>query len=496
MSSLAPPCGPLYSPRRPETTVLYRVLQAHLETFIERTETGDRELPGFVKDELRSFLACGIFAHGFARFRCASCGHSRLVPFSCRGRGFCPSCTGRRMADQAAYLVDHVIPHVPVRQWVLSLPFDIRALVAFKPALRRLVLREFLRAVYAWIRRQARRQGVRLGHCGSVTFVQRFGSDLRLNVHFHVLALDGVYAEAEDGELLFHPTPAPDEDDLARIARRVRRRVARALEERGFTMASVGEEDGDTDDEILLRLGHASAAGTIAQGPRAGMRIPPAPRLPRGAAGTATIRRDTSAGGFNIHAGVALQADDRPGLERLCRYIARPPIATERLELTPDGNVRYHFRRLWRNGTAYVDYSPLEFIERLVPLVPAPRSHLLVYHGVLAPNAALRPRVVPTPSEPEPPAEQCPECTTEGDDQVEDFPARRRSRLTWAQLLKRVFGIDGLKCPACAGGRLKLISFITEPDTITRILSSVGLPTRAPPIEPARPLDEPELDFA
>ena len=115
------------------------------------------ELPAFVKDELRSFLACGTFAHGFARFRCVSCGQSWLVPFSCRSRGFCSSCTGRRMADQAAHLVDHVLPHVPIRQCVLSLPFDIRALVAFKSNLRRLVLREFLRVIYAWIRRQARK---------------------------------------------------------------------------------------------------------------------------------------------------------------------------------------------------------------------------------------------------------------------------------------------------------------------------------------------------
>ena len=225
-------------------------------------------------------------------------------------------------------------------------------------------------------------------------------------------------------------------------------------------MASVGEEDGDTDDEILLRLGHASAAGTIAQGPRAGMRIPPATRLARGAAGTATIRRDTSAGGFNIRAGVVLQADDRPALERLCRYVARPPIATE----------------------------------RLVALIPAPRSHLLVYHGVLAPNTALRSRVVPAAFDPSP--DPCPKCPAEAENQVEDFPARGRARLTWARLLKRVFGIDALACLDCAGGWLELISFITEPDTIMRILSSVGLPTRVPPIEPARPLDELELDFA
>jgi len=301
-----------------------------------------------------------------------------------------------------------------------------------------------------------------------------------------------VYAEAADGELVFHPTPAPNDADLARIARRVRRRVARVPEERGFTMADTGEEEGDTDDEILLRVGHASAAGTIAQGPRAGMRIPPATRLARGAAGTATIRRDTSAGGFNIHAGVALQADDRPALERLCRYIARPPIATERLELTPRGNVRCHFRKPWRNGTAYVEHSLLEIVERLAVLVPEPRGHLLVYHGSLAPNTALRSRVVPAAFDPSP--DPCPKCPAEAENQVEDFPARGRARLTWAQLSKRVFGIDALACPACAGGRLELISFITEPETILRILSSVGLPTRAPPIEPARPLDDPELD--
>ncbi len=180
--------------------------------------------------------------------------------------------------------------------------------------------------------------------------------------------------------------------------------------------------------------------------------------------------------------------------ERLCRYIARPPIATERLELTPDGNVRYHFRKPWRNGTAYVEYSPLELIERLLPLVPAPRSHLLVYHGVLAPKAALRSRVVPAPLEQAP--DPCPDCPTEEEDDLPaDFPARRRSRLTWAQLLKRVFGIDALDCPACEGGRLKLVSFITEHNTIVRILRSVGLPTRAPPFEPDRPLDEPELEF-
>ena len=72
--------------------------------------------------EFEPYLAYGILAHGFARVRCGGCGDELLVAFSCKGRGFCPSCTTRRMDDMAARLVDRVLPRVPVRQWVLSLP--------------------------------------------------------------------------------------------------------------------------------------------------------------------------------------------------------------------------------------------------------------------------------------------------------------------------------------------------------------------------------------
>lgn len=76
MSNSPACCAPLYGPRRPESTALYRLLQEHLETFIERTETAGRELPDFVKAELRSFLICGIHAYGFARSRCSISGES------------------------------------------------------------------------------------------------------------------------------------------------------------------------------------------------------------------------------------------------------------------------------------------------------------------------------------------------------------------------------------------------------------------------------------
>ena len=116
-----------YERHRPEQTTLYRLVQQHAQTFFAQTEgaTGV-SLPQFVKDEFDAFLECGILAHGFLRLRCGDCGHDKLVAFSCKRRGFCPSCGARRMAQTAAHLVDHVIPHVPVRQWVLSLPIPLR----------------------------------------------------------------------------------------------------------------------------------------------------------------------------------------------------------------------------------------------------------------------------------------------------------------------------------------------------------------------------------
>ncbi|SDZ13778.1 transposase zinc-binding domain-containing protein [Nitrosomonas sp. Nm33] len=92
-----------YERHRPEETTLYQLVQEHIETFFAQveTETGSG-LPDFVKDEFDAFLECGILAHGFLRLRCADCSHEKLVAFSCKRRGFCPSYGGRRMAQTAA----------------------------------------------------------------------------------------------------------------------------------------------------------------------------------------------------------------------------------------------------------------------------------------------------------------------------------------------------------------------------------------------------------
>ena len=176
----------VYAPRSPTTGVLYGVVRTHLTEFLAAVdaETDGSGLPGFVVHELRKFLRCGVLSHGFARVRCGDCAFERLVPFSCKGRAVCPSCGGRRMAERAAHLVDHVLPaDVPVRQWVLSVPHRLRYRLAYDHRLCRTVLHVFVRALRSAYRRQTRHQGLAGGETGMVTSGQRFGG--AVNVHLH-----------------------------------------------------------------------------------------------------------------------------------------------------------------------------------------------------------------------------------------------------------------------------------------------------------------------
>ena len=171
----ASPAG--YRRHRPEETTLYRVVQTHLDTYLAFVdiETGGSGLPTFVTDEFDAFLACGILAHGFLRLRCDGCKEEKLVAFSCKRRGICPSCGTRRMAEAAAHRVDHVIPKVPVRQWVLSFPIPLRSLFAVHPDLLLPVLQIIHRAIATFLIDQT---GIKRDQAASraVTLIQRFGS--------------------------------------------------------------------------------------------------------------------------------------------------------------------------------------------------------------------------------------------------------------------------------------------------------------------------------
>jgi hypothetical protein len=148
--SAIPTCGlPRAVPdgrKRQSSTNWFRSIWRPGSRAREAEPEGD-PIPRFVERDLRKYLECGILAHGFGRARCGGCGHDFLIAYSCKGRGVCPSCNTRRMAETAAHLVDHVFPQVPVRQWVLSLPKRLRYFLYHEPALIGPVLQIFLDAV-------------------------------------------------------------------------------------------------------------------------------------------------------------------------------------------------------------------------------------------------------------------------------------------------------------------------------------------------------------
>jgi hypothetical protein len=544
--------GPHYERHRPEESVLYGVIQRELESFLAQAAARDRAVPRFVEREFRAYLRCGILAHGFARVHCDACGFDRVVAFSCKGRGFCPSCGGRRMADTAAHLVDRVFPEVPVRQWVLSFPFALRYRLAYDALLMRAVSNVFIRTVFSSLRRRAReRFGLTRSQCGAVTFVQRFGDAFRLNPHLHSLVLDGVYAREACGALRFYPLPPPEDSQVARVAGQLAKRIARLLERHGLgEAADSAEADSLAEREPLLAaLYSASITGRVATGRRAGQRVLRlGDRIDAELLPALEGERCASVHGFSLHANVAVPARDRR-LERLCRYVGRPALASERLSHQGDGRLLYQLKQRWRDGTTHVVFETSELLEKLAALVPPPRFHLVRYHGILGPCASDRDRIVPRPSAREsrlgaPSAEggsrnlsvdsaESSAVAPRGDPTVLmagaagpsgieaiperefsrlEFPAAdsnltaaraaaeaqsseapRLRRLGWAELLRRVFAIDVLACPRC-GDRLRLLSAIHSDAASRAILDCLGLASRAPPAAEARVAITTEVD--
>jgi len=433
-----------YERHQPEETVLYKTLQAHWKTFLRELESATEPpvLPAFVISEVEAYLRCGILAQGFILAKCRDCGWCRPVAWSCKRRGFCPSCIGRKMCDFAAGTVDRVFPHVPVRQWVLTVPHGLRAKMAYDPALTSVVLRRFISAVSSWLRRRARRLGVRgVLKTGSVTVIQRFNSAIDLSVHYHALFLDGVYSFPIGRKPVFHPTPSPTDEDVARVAAAVFRRVERALADREPDAAQRRFVEGAP---VLAAVAEASARGVVATGPRRGRRIIRIRGGPANVDAFVMGKLCAQVEGYNIQAATRVRANDRAGLERMARYLARPPIAADRLSQLADGRLELRLKRAWRDGTTAFVFTPHEIIERLIAIIPRPRAHLTRYFGVLAPAFAARSGIVPV------------NAATSGPDRSSSAPAKARAskwstRFPWASLIWRVFLKDVLECRQCGG---------------------------------------------
>jgi hypothetical protein len=369
-----------YERRRPEKTPLHEIVSQNLESWLAWRQAAERPVPGHVEEELRGYLECGILCFGFARALCTGCGQGFVVAFSCKGRGVCPTCNGRHMAQTAAHLADHVIPTVPVRQWVISVPKRLRGMLADRPkavaALTKIFLDEIERMLCAVAggTRDADATARPRPRLGGISFLHRFGSALNHHVHLHACVTDGVFVPAADQAgggtpPAFLPARPITPADLAVLTERVRRRVIRWFR--------------------LARLLDAVAAADM-------------------------LTWENS--GFSVDASVRITLIDRDvpsyfqSLEHLLRYCARPPFSLERLSVIrgPDGRiarVRYvlprhkaanwvgpgRTRKSTRPGAnGIVELSRFEFLDRLADLVPPPRKHRHRYHGVFAPNHKLR----------------------------------------------------------------------------------------------------------
>ena len=386
-----------YERHRPEQTTLYCLVQQHAASFIAHTEASTgAELPRFIKAEpgpkqssglfvpsegpghwpgaackveFEAFLECGILAHGFLRLRCGECGHDKPLAFSCKRRGFFPSCGARRMSQTAAHLVDRVIPHVPVRQWVLSLPIPLRVLLAAQPGLVTPVLQVVQRLVTRHLLDAAGLEADE-GQGGAVTLIQRFGSAANLNIHLHCLVLDGVYRRAADGSPAFIEAASPTDDELHALLQTVIARLMKLLTRRGVLVEEMGqtwlaEPHADGEEARTLRpLQAAAVTYRIAFGPRVGQKVLTLRgAVPREATARQPLCADID--GFSLHAAVRVEDHDRKRLEQLCRYITRPALSDERVQLNAAGQVELKLKTPWRDGTTHLVMSPLEFMQRL-----------------------------------------------------------------------------------------------------------------------------------
>ena len=477
-----------YLRRQPEHSLVYQLVAAEADgvrAAVYRASEHGRGLPRHVDKELDAFLNCGLLHRGFARVVCRKCRAEHVVAFSCKGRGICPSCTGRRMADTASHLVDRVLPYASYRQWVVTFSPRVRYHLAADPKLASLALTESLRAIFGWQRSAARRNGERPARASStaaITFIQRFNSALELSLHFHVLIPDGVFirdGDDPDARPRFVELDPPTDEDVAALLGAIIERVTAMLKKRGRL------DDDDLGDEPEPQL--LMALRPTRQRVVGSSEVEPLPRL--------CARKD----GFSLHAGTAIHRNDRVGLERLCRYGLRPPLAQGRLSRAPDGTILYQMKRRYSDGRHVLRFEPAEFLLRLCALVPPRRFQMIRYAGLFAPHARGRHAITgrgmhdkKVPAESPPPKAPAPPKRAP-DPSGPDDPARAR-RLDWATLMKRSFGIDVLSCPKCSS-RMELIATIEDAAVARKILEHLGLPTRGPPSpspwvrQPALPIE-------
>jgi hypothetical protein len=423
----------VYRPRSPQQTDFYKLVEDNLETFLALANdplcTSEPSVAPHAETAPRDFLTCGLSGEGVALAACETCGRMMAVPFSCKRRCPCPSCATKLMSRTAARLVEEVVPDVPMRMWVLTLPKRLRWFLDRDRKVCDGVSRILATEVDRFLGKAA---GMQEGRSGSLQFLQWGSShDLKKHLHFHQMSTDGVFVERESAAA-FHEAKPPAPGEVRAVEQRIARRVLKLFVRRGHLEKE--EMDG------WMKWEHS---------------------------------------GFSLDASVAVEAPDRAGLERLLRYCGRPNFKASNVAYEPDKErVVYKLPKPHVDGRTELVLTPMEFLGRVAELIPTPRRNLLRFWGVFAPNHAMRRTIVRCAK-----GEQIAVFPSEKKKRTR----RTRARLTWAALIRRIFEDDPLRCPC--GGQMRIVKFLTEPSECAEFLESHGLqiatadpkPARAPP---------------
>ena len=493
--------------------MLHRVVREHKATLFAEAEArsaSGRGYPRHVRDEFDKYERCGILAYGLIRARCQSCGDEQVAAFSCKRRTLCGSCAGRRMTEITTHLVNDVLPVARYRQWTLSVPWRVRALLMVHPELVGRLQRLWVRILATYARRCARDlmavRGTPLPRgtpllTGAVVSIQRFGSRLTIHVHLHGVVPDAVWMRAADGTLSAIDVPAPTDDDVAQLVRTMCRKMT-ALVDRW--QIARGETDPPEDADELTTLMKADFGAA-------------APRIDEVPTERRPGRLAALCDGYSLECRPNVAPHDRRGLARLLRYGTRPAFAQDRLTLE-NGRVVYALPKPFWTGQTHVVMSPVEFLRRLAALIPPQRFHCVRYHGLFSSASKDRDRacaLAPPVEESDDHRERTDRSTTHSllrnhasattpittgatatTDPERDAPYRRRRRIEWARLLRQVFAVDVLRCHC--GGERKVIAALTRrqsPDALRRYLEHIGEPADPPPTAPARAPPQTELAF-
>ncbi len=469
-----------YKPRQPENELFHKLVRDNWYTYKEvmSHHPDAATIPSFVEKELEKFINCGVLSNGFIRLKCETCQEEHLLGLSCKGR-LCPSCGGKRMVEKTLSLCEKVLPEQPYRQFVISFPYPLKPLLARNSALLSKVSKIACREISRFQLRKA--QNKQSCQTGMITFIQLFGSALQLTPHLHILCLDGYYTSKSTGRMKFTHSASPTDEEISGLLSRIVKKVRKQLCKLGYLEQHGDREYGIVPDAMVCENIFEYAQTVVAQGKvgvgercgQAVRRLGVVPEYFRDEQSTATIggARCASLDGFSLHANTAIKAWQRERLENLVSYMCRPPISTDRLKLRDDGDVVYEFKRPWKDGSWAIILSPMEFMEKIVSLVPRPYQNMCIYSGVFGPRSRARNKIIRKPLE-----------------QDEDDKSKSSSSktYTWAEAMAKVFAIDVSRCKCC-GGKLKVVSACTKASVVRRILEHVGIGADPPSFAPVDP---------